>query len=339
MRYVDIALVELPNGWLRRSQNAAYAVAGGADPDVYADVWRELKSNLADLLHDKCWYCEVSVERSDNAVDHFRPKGRVSDATNVHPGYRWLAFDRYNFRYSCTFCNSRRKDVKGGTAGGKGDRFPLIDENSRVYEEGPIELERPILLDPCIYSDCQLLGCQKENGRPCVASTEAIDKRRAEESIQIYHLHHEPTCKRRHAKAVGVLADLDEGKRKFTLASRDPARAAGFQGVAKRLLRLISSSSEFSGEMRFLMRGERSEEHPWIQRILESLASVSVKFSFLDSLAAQLEFMCLAVGAACREWVFARLGRVPKERCGARFVQRCLDDACYLDDVWYARFR
>lgn len=59
-------------------------------------VWRDLKDGLANLLHDKCWYCETAVDRSDNAVDHFRPKGRVSDAANPHAGLplvygqRWL---------------------------------------------------------------------------------------------------------------------------------------------------------------------------------------------------------------------------------------------------------
>lgn len=270
MRYVDIASLRLPEGWLKKAQAASDAVAGGADPNDYACVWRELKKGLADLLHGKCWYCESSGDRSDNAVDHFRPKNLVSDAAKKHRGYRWLAFDHNNFRYACTFCNSKRKDVDRGTTGGKADRFPLLDEKRRVYNAGPVDQEAPILLDPCIYSDCQLLGCQKENGQSCAAVTDNIGKRRATESIQIYHLNYEPTCKRRHSKAVGLLADLDEGKRKFTHTLSDPAKNREFQSVAKRILRFIKSSSEFSGEMRFLMRGERSDEHPWIQQLLEA---------------------------------------------------------------------
>lgn len=37
----------------------------------------------------------------------------------------------------------------------------------------------------------------QENGRPCAASNDPIPMRRAEESIEIYHLYYEPTCKRR----------------------------------------------------------------------------------------------------------------------------------------------
>ena len=270
MRYVDNGLLTLPNGWLERSAAATIAVNGGTDPSEYAAVWRDLKDGLAELFYNKCWYCEVPIERSDNAVDHFRPKGRVSDAARVHSGYRWLAFDKDNFRYSCTFCNSRRKDTNSCTVGGKADRFPLVDENRRVYRVGPIDQEEPILLDPCEYNDWQLLGCRKEDGHPCSATTDAVEKLRAEESIEIYHLHHEPTCKRRHASAVSLLADVEEGKRQFLLASADEARKVDFQNVAKRLLRFIGRDTAFSGDMRFLMRGERSEEHPWIQTLLEA---------------------------------------------------------------------
>ena len=269
MRYVDIGMLTLPNNWLEMAGVANHAVVNGANPSEHAGVWRELKNVLAELLHSKCWYCEMPMERSDNAVDHFRPKGRVRDAARNHAGYRWLAFEKNNFRYSCTFCNSRRKDVNGGTVGGKADRFPLLDESKRVYFPGSVEQEEPTLLDPCVYDDCRLLGCRKEDGWPCSASTDAVEKSRAEESIQIYHLHHEPTCKRRHASSVKLLADLEEGKRQFVLASTDATRRVDFQNVAHRLLRSINREAAFSGDMRFLMRGERSEEHPWIQNLLE----------------------------------------------------------------------
>ena len=270
MRYVDRHKLQLPVGWPDRAECATRAVAYGADPKAHSNVWRELKDKLAVLNHQKCWYCEVPVDRSDNAVDHFRPKGRVSDAAREHLGYRWLAFDTVNLRYACTFCNSRRKGVDGQTAGGKGDRFPLLDESKRVYNKGPIDGEEPVLLDPCTYSDCMLLGCRMEDGRPCAAPADPIGKRRAEESIEIYHLHHEPTCKRRHAEAVKLLADLDEGKQKFALAAGSSERQNDFQGVAQRILRSIDPMASFSGDMRFLVRGERSEEHPWIQELLES---------------------------------------------------------------------
>lgn len=269
MRYVDRSKLVKPAGWLVRAQAAAQAVANGADPNVYDTVWRALKDGLANLLHDKCWYCESNVERSDNAVDHFRPKGRVGDAANLHAGYRWLAFDESNFRYACTYCNSRRKDVENGTTGGKGDRFPLINEAQRVYAAGAVTAEQPMLLDPCELSDWRLLGCHQENGQPCATSADPSDRKRAEVSIEIYHLHYEPTCKRRHAVAVQLMADVDEGKRLFELATQDPARAVDFKAVAGRLRRAIDRESLYSGDLHYLLRGQRSDAHPWIQELLE----------------------------------------------------------------------
>ncbi|MCU1017114.1 HNH endonuclease family protein [Stenotrophomonas geniculata] len=269
MRYVDRSKLVKPVGWLARARVAAQAVAAGADPGDYDVVWRALKDGLANLLHDKCWYCESNVERSDNAVDHFRPKGKVSDAANPHSGYRWLAFDESNFRYACTYCNSRRKDIESGTAGGKGDRFPLINEAQRVYAVGVVTAEQPMLLDPCELSDWRLLGCHQENGQPCPTSADPGDRKRAEISIEIYHLHYEPTCKRRHALAVQLMADVDEGKRLFELATQDPTRAADFKSVAGRLRRAIDRESLYSGDMHYLLRGQRSDAHPWIQELLE----------------------------------------------------------------------
>jgi hypothetical protein len=266
---VDRSKLVKPTGWTQRAQIAAQAVANGVDPNDYSAVWRELKDGLAQLLHDKCWYCETPVDRSDNAVDHFRPKNRVSDAANPHPGYRWLAFDANNFRYACTYCNSRRKDVEGGTAGGKADRFPLVDEAQRIYVTGPVTQESPVLLDPCEISDWRLLGCHQENGLPCATSTNTLAKQRAEVSIEVYHLHYEPTCKKRHTAAVQLMADIDDAKRLFDLATQDPSKESEFKTVAARLRRAIDRDSAFSGEMHFLLRGQRSEDHPWIQELLE----------------------------------------------------------------------
>lgn len=270
MRYIDRSKLVKPTGWTQRAQTAAQAVANGEDPNDYDQIWRALKDGLAALLHDKCWYCESPIDRSDNAVDHYRPKNRVGDAANPHAGYRWLAFDESNFRYACTYCNCRRKDQEGGTAGGKADRFPLVDEDQRVYTAGPVTPEQPLLLDPCEMSDWRLLGCHQENGQPCATSTDPIAKRRAEASIEIYHLHYGPTCNRRHAAAVQLMADIDEGKRLFDLATQDPTRGSDFKVVAARLRRAIDRESPYSGDMHFLLRGQRSEAHPWIQELLEA---------------------------------------------------------------------
>lgn len=66
------------------------------------------------------------------------------------------------------------------------------------------------------------------------------------------------------------MADVDEGKRLFDLATHDPNRAGDFKAVAARLRRAIDRDSPYSGDMHFLLRGQRSETHPWIQELLEA---------------------------------------------------------------------
>lgn len=271
MRYIDLDELMIPDGWLARATAAAGAVAAGDDPDDHRQVWVDLKDALAALFPDKkCWYCESPVDRADNAVDHFRPKGRVRDAAHPHSGYRWLAFDYLNFRYSCTFCNSRRKDVVNDTAGGKADRFPLLDEAHRLYEPGPLGQEAPSLLDPCSWGDWELLGCKQENGSPCAASEEPQKKARVEESIEIYHLDLAATCTRRHRAAVTLLADVNQAKRMYLKAQTQAEMGEEFLVALKRVRKAIQKKAEFSGEMIFLLRGLRSADHPWIQDLLEA---------------------------------------------------------------------
>lgn len=130
--------------------------------------------------------------------------------------------------------------------------------------------EQPLLLDPCEMSDWRLLGCHQENGQPCAAGSDPIARQRAEASIEILHLHYEPTCKKRHAAAVQLMSDVAEGKRLFELVTQDPTRASDFKAVAARLRRAIDRDSPYSGDMCFLLRGQRSDEHTWIQELLEA---------------------------------------------------------------------
>src|SRR5690242_2141799 len=65
----------------------------------HAAIWAELRDQMSPLSSGKCWYCESRENRSDVAVDHFRPKGEVEECP-THPGYWWLAFDPSNYRFA-----------------------------------------------------------------------------------------------------------------------------------------------------------------------------------------------------------------------------------------------
>ena len=153
-------LIRPSAGWYKKARAAtrtalqeqgAHVAAG----NVYAHD--EVRAALEKLFHEKCAYCESSLEEVGWNVEHYRPKGRVAKSPN-HPGYYWLAYEWANLYPSCVPCNQRRKDkpcwddMRTGVASGKADQFPLADETKRAMShEDPkaIEKEEPLLIDPC----------------------------------------------------------------------------------------------------------------------------------------------------------------------------------------------
>jgi uncharacterized protein (TIGR02646 family) len=114
-----------------------------------------LNDNTAGPFYRKCAYCEGNIESENGEIDHFRPKGRVSDNDYKpipnHHGYYWLAYDWKNLLPSCTKCNQKRKwdKVKGQFTFGKKDLFPLKNEDSRVFKPTDNLLnEEPLLINP-----------------------------------------------------------------------------------------------------------------------------------------------------------------------------------------------
>ncbi|TIL84351.1 MAG: hypothetical protein E5Y73_33890 [Mesorhizobium sp.] len=208
MRWIDQEKIELPEGWLDRAADAKKKMVDeDLKPDDFSDIWRCLKDRFSILSDKRCWICEAPAARSDNAIDHFRPKNRVAEGKKDNAGYKWLALDYRNFRYICTFCNSRRCDANGGTAGGKADHFPLKDEAVRAYsEDDDLDHEEPLLLDPCDDDDWKLLGCSLESGHPVAATEDAYQKHRVEVSIELYHLHQDAVKKMR----LTQIRDLDQ---------------------------------------------------------------------------------------------------------------------------------
>jgi hypothetical protein len=111
------------------------------------------------LFRNKCAYCEEKLSGQPGDVEHFRPKGRVCDATFrqvvinhpewgkdfAHPGYFWLAYDWDNLLPSCADCNRFRWYDKD-TSGGKADRFPV--NGAYAYDPSGVASEDPLLIDP-----------------------------------------------------------------------------------------------------------------------------------------------------------------------------------------------
>jgi uncharacterized protein (TIGR02646 family) len=258
MRRINNAVLNCPDGWDARATQA-HDEAGNdlSEINKRSAVWRELKDPLANLSHDKCWYCEVKQERSDNAVDHFRPKSL----------YRWLAFEKSNFRYCCTYCNSRRKNPETGETEGKGDAFPLLDEAQRATAPGQEAHEQPVFLDPCRTQDPGFLDFY-DDGRPCARHPDHdARKRRAETTIKAYHLDHPDLIEKRRVLAAEITANIKKADGLFDLCDAgSPEIDSAFDGLIGTLSKAISETAELSAFARKMVAGARDKV--WVEALL-----------------------------------------------------------------------
>jgi uncharacterized protein (TIGR02646 family) len=300
MRFVDISLLELPNGWKERATQAlnelreeiqvaeATANASGADPAVArklaisaglnvparTQIWRDLAPNLKKLKKGQCWYSESRNATADNNVDHFRPKKGVAEDP-THEGYWWLAFVWRNFRYSSQWCNQRRVDRNGGTSGGKSEHFPLCNGSIRARQEADdIDLESPELLDPIDPEDWKLLTF-RQDGHPTPASPPGmIDHKRAATSIEVYHLHCNELVNERRVLA-GRIERLVQELEKLRPNIQNPSERTLYRDRQIELLRAIDHDSEYSAAARAYARAEiytlklgQQIKREWLQEIL-----------------------------------------------------------------------
>ena len=277
MRFIDNSSLEddLSQDWLDRSEAALEDLRRAARRHERvailarsSNTWRELKDDLSKLSQGKCWYCETPRLRSDDAVDHFRPKGRVAELAS-HEGYWWLAFDYRNFRLACTFCNSRRTGPD--TVGGKADHFPLRDESARAMcERHDLGNEEPLLLDPTDPADPGLLWFEPD-GRAVPRYSEVEDAwccLRAETSIRLYHLNEGKTKTRRRDNHRHLLQTIREAASHLSI-SRE-GRAESIKSVRRafgRIRDMVKPSAEYSAAAKATLLAYR-HEYPWLEQIL-----------------------------------------------------------------------
>ena len=271
MRYIESEQVReaIPDGWEARARVAHDEVAGLSEDERAAainskgGVWRELKDPLADVANRKCWYCESVQDRSDNAVDHYRPKNRVAECED-HGGYWWLAFRWENYRFSCTYCNSKRRDVEGGTEGGKQDHFPLWDETKRCRcENDDLDGEQPMLLDPCCAADPPLLwfdvnGQPRPNPSLC-GNADSFLAQRVMQSIRFYHLDHVDLVERRCDLCNQIRRDVEKADRMLQKWHQgDTTARTSFADTLDRLKKLyLAEKSGLSATAKAMLMGLR----------------------------------------------------------------------------------
>ncbi len=245
----------------RELEQASTAEARAELLKSHSDLWREVKERLAEASHGKCWYCESKNTRSDNAVDHFRPKGRVAeDAT--HPGYWWLAFDYRNYRFACTYCNSRRKHAESGSAGGKQDHFPLAIGSFRACgPSDPWESEKPLLLDPCSVLDVSIVWYDEEGQlklNPSMVIPDPLGQSRIDASRIILHLDHPYTVQERKRVYLKIISLCNKADRIYkAMSTGNSEMQVMYKERLAELAQFLTRSAEYSAVARCAIRGHR----------------------------------------------------------------------------------
>jgi hypothetical protein len=218
-----------------------------------SSLWSDVKIHLAKVFNYKCWYTESKQQGTDVDVDHYRPKNRVAELQNNDPqhyGYWWLAFELSNYRYSCIVANRRRRDIETDIVGGKADSFPILDEAHRVWDQnGNIEDEQPILLDPCKLSDVRLITF-RENGEAMARENETTKPRqfqRADVSIKYYNLNHSDFVRARILLRDEMNDLLKNAKRFYNkLETGDATHDHAYETTIQRLRSFTNPNAEFS---------------------------------------------------------------------------------------------
>jgi hypothetical protein len=249
----------------------------------HSEIWSEdIKVILLNVSDQKCWYCESKQVRSDNNVDHFRPKNSVIECPDHPLGYWWLAFNLTNYRLSCTYCNSYRKDREAKTGGGKHDHFPLVDEALRALTKidsaemsmltNPMQGtgEISMLLDPMVKTDTGLIwflpdgtAIPKWNEK-----RESLQYKRATCSIELYHLNHTNLLELRRELCNYIGRLVEDGNVHFArYMNGDQSAWYSYNRVVEELSRTKEKSAEYSKTAQAMLI-EYSKKYKWLECVI-----------------------------------------------------------------------
>ena len=153
------------------------------------------------------------------AIEHYRPKARVSTEKGNQPGYYWLAAHWQNLLPSCTDCNSpRRQEIAGvPVTVGKGDQFPIANEDKRARDIGEESNERRLLLHPYLDRPERHLEFAEE-GIVRARLTSGRESPKAVKSIAVYALQRPKLVdarKERQADIQGVMTVVEREARRL----------------------------------------------------------------------------------------------------------------------------
>ncbi len=227
-----------------------------------------VREALRSMFLGKCAYCEHPYEGAfTEDVEHFRPKARIDTENGIlRPRYWWLASDWNNLLPSCARCNKTKTlSLFDGTSlkVGKGNRFPLTNENLRATTEGGEINEIPLLIDPTkeypeklfkyeiLYEKCII--------KPESTDLQSIDYRKARTSIDTYGLNRRGLVKERSRTYVSLASSIEQVKLLAMLLPTTPLELKDtvtnkINSERNHILQLTSDSSPFAGMCRWFAK-------------------------------------------------------------------------------------
>jgi uncharacterized protein (TIGR02646 family) len=222
---------------------------GTGDFKAYKTVG--VREALNEGFHFKCAYCESFYGAVQPvAIEHYRPKAKVTTETGDVPGYYWLAAEWLNLLPSCTDCNSQRKHEMAGkqVTMGKGNLFPIADEARRAKAADEERNEGRLLLHP--YLDMPERHLEfAEDGIVRPRRTSGRDSRKGAESIRVYALLRPKLVQARHARRqeiLGVMNVVEREARRLDAAPDDAEQARILDEEVARLRRFTEEDQPYS---------------------------------------------------------------------------------------------
>lgn len=199
-------------------------------------LWKDdrVRSWMLGLFNNKCWYSEAQDSVSPYHVDHFRPKGRVTDdlSDEVSDGYWWLAFNWTNYRICGDLLNVKKNDV-----------FPFADLTRATHSNpSSVDKECPILIDPLVEEEARLISYEWRDVETCVAvqSGDVTPEQaaRVDRTIEILGLNRLPRLNQKRAqfwdKCKLAIADYKGARGSSNFAKIEQAKAtATLKGMIK----------------------------------------------------------------------------------------------------------
>jgi hypothetical protein len=257
---VPAFLSEVGNPWLEETEQAKKHYQGGATDSFdfklynHSTVKDELKKTFV-----KCAYCESNYGAVfDGDVEHFRPKGKVSEKTPQTPGYYWLANEWDNLFLACQHCNQRRKHLLDGetklTGLGKLDQFPIEPKEHRMHSptgDFAREEQARLLLNPCTDDPIPHLAYEPEEGVVVPLTL------KGKKSVEVFALQRPYLVKERKKRLLEVFAQIDRVKRVLVLMNQQPAVPEWKRWFTDELSYLLSYSADhapYAGMCRFFTK-------------------------------------------------------------------------------------